>query len=478
MGLRKRLLSAALAVCLLGGVLTTGYIATKNNEELEPTISNAKETLYFWYTDDSLTDYLNSVSLDYYEATDYKIVPVLKSGLEYLETIYAASKQGEEMPDLYVVSNDALEKAYLAGLACVVKENGEFVESSYPESARNAVNYRGKTVGYPFYFETSAFLFNKTYMQDLAKSILEQQSDVEAAEEAAEMIEAMGSEEEALEAMAQQDATELSEEELEHRAEEKIGEIIPAAMDDILAFADEYDAPEQVEAVFKWDVTDIFYNYFVIGNYMDVGGPAGDDAGIIDIYNQEAADCLTVYQNLNQFFSIDTKEVSYDSVLQDFLDGKIVFTVATTDAVGRIEQARAEGDFSYDYGVAPVPDMSGELSSRSLSVTNAVVVNGFSEKQDIAHDFARFLLEDNSQALYGRTGKVPAIRDVDYDYEGLKGFVQEYENSVPMPKMMAASNFWVKLEICFSKIWKGADIDEQLRTLSEEIQQQILGKSE
>ena len=37
---------------------------------------------------------------------------------------------------------------------------------------------------------------------------------------------------------------------------------IPANMDEMLAFADNYDAPENVEAVLRWDVSDIFYNYF------------------------------------------------------------------------------------------------------------------------------------------------------------------------------------------------------------------------
>lgn len=258
MGLKKRLVSAALVLALLGAQMGIGYTAAKQNENMEPSVVNARETLYFWYTDDSLTDYLNSVSLDYYEDTDYKVVPVLRSGLEYLETIYEASRTEVEMPDMYVVSNDALEKAYLAGLASEVKENAAFVEENYPASARNAVSYRGKTVGCPFYFETSAFLFNKTYMQDLAKGILEQQSDYEAAEQAAEMIEITGSEEEAYEVLLDMNTSGLSDEELEHKAEEKIGEIIPATMDDILDFANEYDAPEQVEAVFKWDVSDIF----------------------------------------------------------------------------------------------------------------------------------------------------------------------------------------------------------------------------
>ena len=55
----------------------------------------------------------------------------------------------------------------------------------------------------------------------------------------------------------------------EAQLEERINAMIPSTIDDILSFADSYDAPEQVEAVFKWDVDDIFYNYFFVGNYID-----------------------------------------------------------------------------------------------------------------------------------------------------------------------------------------------------------------
>ncbi len=108
-------------------------------------------------------------------------------------------------------------------------------------------------------------------------------------------------------------------------------------------FADEYDAPETVEAVFKWDVSDIFYNYFFIGNYISVGGDAGDDPMNINLYNEFAIQCLKVYQQLNQFFSIDTNIVTYEGILEEFLEGKTVFTIATTDAGWM--QPKRQGNF-------------------------------------------------------------------------------------------------------------------------------------
>lgn len=46
-------------------------------------------------------------------------------------------------------------------------------------------------------------------------------------------------------------------------------------MDDLLNIADTFDAPEGVEGVMKWDVNNIFYNYWIVGNYMIVGGDPG-----------------------------------------------------------------------------------------------------------------------------------------------------------------------------------------------------------
>ena len=65
-------------------------------------------TLILWYTDESLTDYLNSASVAYQDAEGVRVEPVLKTGLEYIEEIYDASVKNEEMPDLYIAGTDTL----------------------------------------------------------------------------------------------------------------------------------------------------------------------------------------------------------------------------------------------------------------------------------------------------------------------------------------------------------------------------------
>lgn len=447
MGLKKRLTAVgiiAIAAALTFGIAKSGRQMTEKQDNT--VFTGGKETLYLWYTDEALTSYLSSAAVTYNETHDVRIVPVLESGLEYLEKINQASLE-TNAPDLYILSHDSLEKAYLAGLASEVKPSEEgFMENAYIETGLQAATYKDKILGYPFYFETSALLYNKTYLEDMAKKLLEEEGN-QAAAEAAEQIDA------------------------------KVQEILPATIEDIKNFADEYDAPEQVEGVFKWDVTDIFYNYFFVGNAINMGGEAGWDTTQIDIYNLDAIKNLRVYQELNQFFSIDTSKSSYDAILDEFMAGKMVFTIATTDAVYKLENAKSEGLFAYDYGITLTPDIDEEIKSRSLSMTNCVVVNGYSENKKAANDFASFLTTQYNDSLYARSDKVSAAKEVSYEYEALNEFASEYEESVSMPKMVETSNFWVQLEVAFSQIWNGADANEKLKGLSEQIMSQVTGET-
>lgn len=135
-------------------------------------------------------------------------------------------------------------------------------------------------------------------------------------------------------------------------AEQYFAEALPSTVDDLLNIADTFDAPEGVEGVMKWDVNNIFYNYWIVGNYMIVGGDPGDDRNDIDINNPETIQCLEVYKALNQFFFIESDTVTYDSVIQDFIDGKTMFTIGTTDVVKRLEEAKADGSLAFNYGIA------------------------------------------------------------------------------------------------------------------------------
>lgn len=464
----KRILAVGLVLVMAGGIALAAYEKQQQSErEFAGVIpDNAlihKDTIYLWYTDQSLEDYLSSAALAFSEENGVRVIPVLTSGVEYLEAVNEASLHGRSVPDLYVISNDALEKAALSGLAVEIDPPDDWVNDvNFPQTALDAVTYQDQLVAYPFYYETSALLYNKSYLAQMADAIMKE----EAAGEAEGDTEESG--EETTSAMLSGM--------IPAEVEARIPELIPATIEDILAFADSYNAPEQVEAVFKWDVSDIFYNYFFAGNYLNVGGPCGDRIEEISLYNLEAIQGLKAYQDLNQFFSIDPVEVDYDTVLQEFLDGKLVFTVATTDAISKLEEARSTGAFLYEYGVTTLPDINDTLKTRGFSVTSAVAVNGYSEHKELANAFASYVTGEYVEKLFASSGHAAARLGVPYPGTSMEGFNQEYARSMPMPKLMSMSNFWIEMEIAYTDVWEGEDPSGVLKALSEQMMTQVSGE--
>ena len=86
------------------------------------------------------------------------------------------------------------------------------------------------------------------------------------------------------------------------------------------------------------------------------------------------------------------------------------------------------------------------------------------------------MLDEFSENLYDRTGKLSASSKVVYDNENLNGYMREYERSIPIPKMIETSNFWVQLEIAYTNIWDGNDVNTTLKALSEQIKSQLSGE--
>lgn len=464
MHFRKRLLATAAVIVIAAAAIFAGTLGIREMEE--NTITSwfgKKETIYFWYSDDTMTNYINSAAVSFGEKEGVRVIPIIKSDSEYLEAINQSSLHSQQIPDCYVLSNDSLEKAYLAGLAGEVSDvEGICNAEHFPETALAAASYKNRVISYPFFYDTSALVYNKAYLQEWA------------GQQARRELLGINEDSEDGGGEASNEA-EIDETALHEKTQEYLKKGIPATVDDILYIANTFDVPEGVD-VMKWDVSDIFHNYWIVGNYMIVGGDAGDDETKINIDNGETIACLEVYKALNQFFFIESDTVTYESVVQDFIDGKLVFTIGTTDVVKRLEEARLDGSLIHDYGIAPMPRINGELDSRSLSVTNVVVVNGYSEHKELANRFAAYLTDGYTDNLYERTGKVSANVNANRENKTLQIFLQEYADSVSLPKLMEIGNLWMQLEALFAKVWNGAEVTPLVQELANQISTQVSGQ--
>ena len=102
-----------------------------------------------------------------------------------------------------------------------------------------------------------------------------------------------------------------------------------------------------------------------------------------------------------------------------------------------------------------------------------MVVNGYSFNKETANDFAEYMSYTRAADIYKKAGRISCLKNVDYEDKEIRNVMQEYEKSVPLPKMIEAGNYWVQLEIAFTKVWNGADPDETLRELNDTIGEQI-----
>ena len=503
MGFRRKM-AAVLALALV--IVSSVYIGKEHNNQVEEERNNSgdlTETVYLWYSNPDLTDFLVNAAVAFHDKyTTSRVVPVLVDSKDYLENINEASVKGEKFPDLYLLSNESLEKAYLAGLASEVTDPGRAMhDGRFSKGALDAITYKDKYVGYPLAFETSVLLYNKTLLQNWANRI-------NAGEKASagEGLSASEMEEFEEEENAQGTVEEAPAETTEEQKEVSYEDYVPETVQDILDFADAYEPEEGVDNIFKWDVSDIFYNYFFVGNYMIVGGDSGDDQNNIDIDNDSALQCMEVYQGLNQFFSIDASDSSADDVLDDFLAGKTIYTIATSNAIAKINEVTAEANEEYkvkvgqakehnrdvldgrtddslidlesikkpmEFGYALVPDVTTFFESRSMSVTEAVIVNGYSENKSLANRFAAFVTTTYSKQLYAKSGMLAACTDAGYVEDSFLTFQKEYARSIPLPKIVESSNFWVQLEITFQEVWEGEDADALLKKLDSQIKTQL-----
>ena len=478
MFLKKRMIATAAVIAMAAAAV---YGSTQEMSQTQDTgerlqLFRAKETIYCWYSDEALSGYINAAAVSFGEQNKVRVIPVLTSDSEYLEAVNQETLHSAQIPDIYLLSSDSLEKAYLAGLATKVPDTEGICDTDhFSRAALAAVTYDDKIIGYPVYFDTSALVYNEDYLrtwatQQAEKELSGSSDNDEPVGEGEEIIE-----EDSLPEDQTTDQVTADEAVVNALAEQYFAKALPSTVDDLLNIADTFDAPEGVEGVMKWDVNNIFYNYWIVGNYMIVGGDPGDDRNDININNPETIQCLEVYKALNQFFFIESDTVTYDSVIQDFIDGKTMFTIGTTDVVKRLEDAKADGSLTFNYGIARMPDVSAELQSRSLSVTGAAVINGYSEHKELADRFAAYLSEEYADGLYERSGKMPASIHAaeNADNGALTIFADEYADSVSLPKMLETGNFWMQLEVLFSKVWNGEDVTTLVQQLADNMSRQL-----
>lgn len=389
---------------LLGNSLADGKGKGKMTAGVMTPSRQTKEEINVWYYDESFVTYLEKAAQEYEKSNGIRVNCIKVPEENYLEKINEYNISGNDVPGIYIMNSTMLEKAVLAGLSMENKSDSIYNDENYSKTAIQAITYKGRKQAYPLNFDTSVMIYNQAYTQ-----------------------------------------------------------AAPATFDDIIAFSNCMDdtMSGMVENVLAWDIRDLMYNYGFAGAYLEYGGKNGDDPTAKSFTGENLIQTMNYYHNLNQIFSIDINNSSYDDIITRFSQGKIVYTIAGTDIIKKLDEQQTH----VSYGLCMMPDMNGELKTKTLAVTNVAVVNPYAADTRLADDFADYISYKMAEEMYELTGKPSGRKDIAYDDNQINVMVDQYEKSVNLPKLMEAGDFGAKLESVLNGIWTGGDIAALLGTL-------------
>lgn len=370
---------------------------------------NAK--LKVWYTDDEDDQLLTEASEAFEEKYGVKIKIEKKPAEDYLENINKYSKK-DKGADVYLLGHDQLKKANMAGLAMpVTLLNKEFFEDNYPGVALRAASLSDGIYGYPLYFDTYFLVYDSSVVKQ-----------------------------------------------------------IPRTIDDILKFTEDHSDQNDTRSIFKWDLSDPYYNYMFLGAYANVFGETGDDNKQFSVNTEETIKGMEYFQSLNEYLFGSVTNSSYQAVEEAIKEEKTVFSICKTDILSILENENTS------YKIAPLPDLTPQLKSKGLSSTKLAVINAYSKQEQLAQLFASFISYEYAEQIYDLTGKLSARLDSAMEEDNLIQIYRQYRNSIPVPKALEMGDFWSNLAIAQQNIWNGANVRNQLDGMQKRMDKRLAAK--
>ncbi|WP_127531499.1 sugar ABC transporter substrate-binding protein [Paenibacillus kobensis] len=314
--------------------------------------------------------------------------------------------------DLVNFPNDQLGRAVSAGL---VLENDVFGEETANASADNAVkavSYDDVLYGYPRSVETYAMIYNKTLFPEGA----------------------------------------------------------PKSFEDIVTFAKTYNDTKNNKFAIMWEIGNFYFNYGFLaatGGYLfGDGGTKADDIGL---NNDGAVQGAKFYASLKDIIPMNTGDVTYDIKKGLFTGGTLGIDI---NGPWTLPDYKASG---VDYGVAPLPTISGKPMV-SFSGVKAWYVNSFTKYPNAAKLFAKFVTSKEAQLKeFEMNGILPANKEAaaDSKVQGdavTKAFLDQFNVSQPMPSIPEMGNVWNPAAAALSEVWNdGKDAKASLDNAVQQI---------
>lgn len=157
----KRLISVTMVCVMFISVTACG--GTDRDEEARKLDIETPVTINVWYDNKDYERYLNTVASGLKAANNLITVnPVYIEAQDIIDTLYTETVRNNNAPDVYLMSAENSDKAYLLGLMLENDSYGDiYNEKIYGKAAIKSASYKGKLYGYPVSFDMPVMVYNK-----------------------------------------------------------------------------------------------------------------------------------------------------------------------------------------------------------------------------------------------------------------------------------------------------------------------------
>ncbi|MGF1900327.1 sugar ABC transporter substrate-binding protein [Aliivibrio sifiae] len=146
--------------------------------------------------------------------------------------------------------------------------------------------------------------------------------------------------------------------------------------------------------------------------------------------------------------------VAYDIMMKYFMEGKLKAIINGPWAIADIEKA------GINVGAAPIPSWDGSHPYKALTGTKGMTVNGYSDNQEGAREFIKFLATpENANKWYTDTREVSPSLSVNYKEGSLHKAIFDATNiGQPMPSIPEFMKVWGPMKTGLAQIAQGQDV--------------------
>lgn len=221
-------------------------------------------------------------------------------------------------------------------------------------------------------------------------------------------------------------------------------ETAPESLQAIIEYSNENDPSENVEYLLEWDAYDPFFGFLFVSDSVVL---SDEGVGVLEASYDEALleESMLFLEESLASFSLPLDTVTEESVLSDIVNGVTLCAIVDSDSLKELQ------DLSYT--ITEFPRLNENLDAKSAALTDMILVNDYSKKQEEAAAFVKYLTLGNYDKVWELSGHYPVQLQKSQDGREEISY-HAYENAIPAPNSQDAGGFWIDIEQMITNVIK------------------------